>query len=152
MEDFNKSNTQTGLEFDEYPDMQTSILPNFNQILTKKVETIKGGFDPHAVMVKKKQIETGEVMDETPKKEWPEKDIKALEDFCKQYGIVGYNCGKMHPIAALSFLKQQLGVVDGPLEERVPVGYQKFGSKFGSAYSYTQMVKDKTEAKSLLHG
>jgi hypothetical protein len=67
-------------------------------------------------------------------------------------GIVEYNCGKMSPIAALAMLKQQLGVVEGPLEERVPLGYQKLGSKFNSNYSYTQMVKEKTEQKGLLHG
>lgn len=51
---------------------------------------------------------------------WPEKDIKALEDFCKKHGIVGYNCGRMNPIAALALLKQKLGIVDSSLQERTP--------------------------------
>jgi hypothetical protein len=138
--------------FEPYPDMPHNIMPDFNQLLTKKVEAIKGGFDPHQLMVKKKLIDAGESQDLTPKREWPEKDIKTLEDFCNKMGIVEYNCGKMSPIAALAMLKQQLGVVEGPLEERVPLGYQKLGSKFNSNYSYTQMVKEKTEQKGLLHG
>lgn len=51
---------------------------------------------------------------------WPDKDMKALEDFCKKYGIVGYNCGLMNPLAALALLKQKLGVVDVSLQERTP--------------------------------
>ena len=125
MNDFNQSETQLSLGFEEYPDLKTSIIPDFNQIVSKKVETIKGNFDPYKLMVKKKEVDSGEVQDETPKQVWPEKDIKALEDFCKQYGILGFNCGRMSPIAALAFLKQKMGIADGPLEERIPYGYEK---------------------------
>jgi hypothetical protein len=51
---------------------------------------------------------------------WPEKDIKILDDFCKKHNIVGFNCGKMNPIAALALLKQKLGISDTSLQERTP--------------------------------
>jgi hypothetical protein len=125
MNDFNQSETQLSLGFEEYPDLKTSIIPDFNQVISKKVETIKNNFDPYKLMVKKKEVDSGEVEDNTPKQTWPEKDIQTLEDFCKQYGIAGFNCGRMSPIAALAFLKQKLGIADGPLEERIPYGYEK---------------------------
>jgi hypothetical protein len=110
MNDFNQSNQATLPGFEEYADMQHSLMPDFNQLLTKKVEAVKGGFDPHALMVKKKEIDSGEVEDTTPKQTWPEKDVKALEDFCAKHGILGFNCGKMSPIAALSMIKRKLGI------------------------------------------
>ncbi len=51
---------------------------------------------------------------------WPDKDMKALEDFCKKHGIIGYNCYKMNPIAALALLKQKLGIIDNSLQEKTP--------------------------------
>ncbi len=56
--------------------------------------------------------------DET--KVWPERDVEALEDFCRKYGIVGYNCGRMNPIAAIAMLKQKLGITDTSLKEITP--------------------------------
>lgn len=125
MNDFDHT-TQPNLPgFEPYPEMKHSILPDFNQVIAqKKADTT--GFDPHKLMVQRKQLSTGEVVDVTPVQQWPEKDVKALEDFCKQYGIVGFNCGRMSPVAALAFLKGKLGVVDGPLEQRVPPGYQPY--------------------------
>jgi len=54
--------------------------------------------------------------------EWPEEEIKVLESFCLKHGIVGFDCGRMSPLAALSLLKSKLGVIDAPLEERFPYG------------------------------
>ena len=54
------------------------------------------------------------------KPDWPEKDIKALSEFCKKYKILGFNCGRMHPTAALALLKRQIGVSDPQLAERTP--------------------------------
>jgi hypothetical protein len=150
MSNIDKSNQLNLPGFESWPEMQHSVLPDYNLFLSKKTEQIKNGFDPHKLMVQKKQINSGEIASDTPKKEWPEKDIKTLEDFCTKNGIVGYNCGKMHPIAALAFLKQYLGIVDGSLEERVPVSYQKIGYKLNS--DYTQSTKEKTQQKSVLHG
>lgn len=129
MNDLNQS-TQPNLPgFESYPEMQHSLLPDFGQMMVKRIESQKqapGGFDPHKLMVQRKQLESGEVVDVTPKQEWPEKDVRALEEFCAKYGILGFNCGRMSPVAALAMLKNKLGIVDGQLDERVPPGYQPY--------------------------
>jgi hypothetical protein len=40
------------------------------------------------------------------------KDIQALEEFCQQYGIMGFNFGKMNPKSALRMLKGKMGIID----------------------------------------
>ena len=156
MSDINQQNLPG---FEEYPDMPTAHrLPDFGQFIQsglEKAKTAPNGFDPHAAMVKRKEINSGEVVDDTPKQTWPEKDVKALEDFCKQHGIMGFDCGKMSPIAAMAMLKNMLGIVDGPLADRVPFGYEKLGAKpmiYNHNYPYTQMIKEKTSKKTLLSG
>lgn len=161
MSDINQSNQATLPGFEEYADMPHSLMPDFNQVVTQRLGTTPtSGFDPHKLMVKKKQVEAGEVVaeDETPKQTWPEKDVKTLEDFCAKHGILGFNCGRMSPIAAMAMLKQKIGIVDGPLEDRMPFGYEKLG-KFNPNYPYTAMVKKKTvlsdnnaSGKSLING
>ena len=115
MNDFNQSN-QLHFEFDAYPTM-----PSMEQVISQRIPTVTkdGSFDPHQLMVKKKLTDSGESIDTTPKQNYLEKDIKTLEDFCLKYGIVGFNCGKMSPIAALAMLKQKFGVIDSPVENRV---------------------------------
>ena len=114
MNDFNQSE-QLHLEFGEYPTMNN--VPSFEQMMTKKTIVNDGGFDPHKLMINRKREETGEIQPQ--KQSWPERDIKTLEDFCLKYGIIGFNSGKMSPIAALALLKQKLGVIDSPAENRV---------------------------------
>lgn len=115
MNDFNKTD-QMHFEFDEYQTMQS---PDFNSMINHKSSILKaGGFDPHKLMIQKKESETV-IADNTPKQLWPDKDINALQEFCAKYGIMGYNCGRMSPIAALAMLKQKLGVFDSPSESRV---------------------------------
>ena len=163
MSDINQNNQANLPGFEEYPDMQHSLMSDFNQVMTKRLgDVAPGGFDPHKLMIQKKQSESGEIEDTTPKQEWPEKDVKALEDFCAAHGILGFNCGKMSPIAAMAMLKRTMGIVDGPIEERVPFGYEKFGAKkpvFNANYPYMSMVKKKTilrdstnEDKSVISG
>lgn len=162
MSDINQSNQANLPGFEEYPDMKHSLMPDFNQVVTKRLGDVASGFDPHAIMVKKKEIDSGTVEDTTPKQIWPEKDVQALEDFCKQHGVLGFNCGRMSPIAAMGMLKNMMGVADGPLAERVPNGYEKFGAKptvYNQSYPYTAMVKKKTllsdnnaEKKTLING
>lgn len=154
MSDFNQTNQANLPGFEEYTDMPHSLIPDFNQVVAKKF----GGFDPHAIMVKKKEVDSGAVEDTTPKQTWPEQDVKTLEDFCAKHGILGFNCGRMSPIAAMAMLKQKIGIIDGPLEERMPFGYEKLG-KFNPSYPYTAMVKKKTvisdnnaSGKSLING
>jgi hypothetical protein len=98
----------------------------------------KGKFDPYQMMVKKKEVNTGTIVDDTPSQSWPEEDIKKLEEFCKKMGIVGFNAGNMSPLAALAFLKQKLGVVEEPPKTE---GY-------GPNYPYTDAMKKKM----ILHG
>jgi hypothetical protein len=38
------------------------------------------------------------------------KDIQALEEFCQEYGIMGFNFGKMNPKSALRMLKGKMGI------------------------------------------
>ena len=115
MNDFNQSE-QLHFEFSEYPTM-----PSMEQVMAQRNPTVikDGAFDPHQLMVKKKLTDSGDSVDLTPKQSWPNQDIKALEDFCLKYGIVGYNCGRMSPVAALAMLKQKMGVIDTPSENRV---------------------------------
>jgi len=160
MNDINQSPNQTGQEFEEYPDLPVSIVPDFNQMAADRVAnlTAKGKepkFDPHALMIKKKEIQSGELTEDTPSQKWPEEEVKALEEFCKQYGILGISCGKMPPAVALGMLKAKMGIVDGPLDKRIPAGYEKLGVKpmiYDQNYSYTTMLKKKAEKKTLLNG
>jgi len=115
MNDFNQSE-QLHFEFSEY---ETMKVPSFESLASNRVQVIKdGAFDPHQLMVKKKLTDAGDAVDMTPKQTWPDQEIKALEDFCLKYGIVGFNCGRMSPVAALAMLKQKLGVIE-PTENRV---------------------------------
>lgn len=111
-------------------ELSTSTLPDFVQ-LVKQRTNVKETFDPHQIMVNKKQ--------DVPTPTVQETDLETLQNFCNEHGIVGFNCGRMSPIAALSMLKAQMGIVDGPIEQRVPYGYQKCESS-------------KNSQKSILHG
>jgi hypothetical protein len=46
-----------------------------------------------------------------PVQQFPQSDIDELESFCKAHGILGFNCGRMNPKAALQMLKGKLGVL-----------------------------------------
>ncbi len=71
-------------------------------------------FDPYQAMLRRKQSnvsdESGYINTEVT--QYDPKDIHALEEFCQKYGIVGFNCGKMSPKAALQMLKKRIGVID----------------------------------------
>jgi hypothetical protein len=110
-----------------------------------------GTFDPYQSLVNKRN--TGEIpIDPTTIQKWPEDDVRKLQDYCQKMGIVGFNCGRMHPIAALSMLKQRFGddYSNVPLEERIPSGHQKAGthSGYGPNYPYSEAMKK----KQILHG
>jgi len=96
----------------------------------------KGTIDPYQMMLKRKDANAEEVL--SPVQTWPEADIKRLEEFCLKHGIVGFNCGRMSPAAALALLKGKLGVMDTPPKTE---GY-------GPNYPYTMAM----QKKSLLHG
>jgi len=77
----------------------------------------KTSFDPYKLMADRKKAQDGEFTYQ-PVQKWPEEDIKKLEDFCKQYGILGFNCGRMPPLVALSMLKQKLGIIDSIVDNK----------------------------------
>ena len=64
-------------------------------------------------LVRRKQ--QGEDTNLPPIQEFPQQDINELESFCRKYGIIGFNCGRMHPKAALRMLKMRMGI---PNEEK----------------------------------
>lgn len=71
------------------------------------------GFDPYQAMLRRKQSnmpnEDGYINAEV--QQYDAKDIQELEKFCQQYGIMGFNFGKMNPRAALQMLKNKMGIV-----------------------------------------
>lgn len=130
-------------------------VPDFTQVLAQRIAlrqsgttptAAPNGFDPYKALVDKKKADNGEPVDTSNIQQWPEKDVKALEDFCSKHGVFGYSCGKMSPTAALAMLKGRMGIVDGPLESRVPPGYEKMGnqSKYNASFPYEQVVSKKT--------
>lgn len=142
---------------DEFESLN-SRLPDLGAVLSQRIaaktgESVGavGQVDPYKLMLQKK---SGTYKDqELPKPiQWPEEDIQKLQTYCTKMGIVGFNCGRMHPIAALAMLKKQFGedFSDIPLEERVPSGYQKIGtcSQQGSSYPYVNDINK----KQILHG
>jgi len=70
------------------------------------------GFDPYQAMLRRNQSnmpnESGYINAEV--QQYDVKDIQALEEFCQQYGIMGFNFGKMNPKSALRMLKGKMGI------------------------------------------
>lgn len=66
-------------------------------------------FDAYTALVNRKK--KGEDTTLPPIQEFPQSEIDELESFCKSHGILGFNCGRMNPKAALQMLKARLGVV-----------------------------------------
>lgn len=137
-------------------------MPDIASVLAQRIASRKseesgtttpaaGTVDPYQLMLQKKNSETAPINPETIQK-WPEEDVTKLRDYCQKMGIVGFNSGRMHPIAALAMLKKQFGedYSGVPLEERVPAGYQKSGthSGYGPNYPYTDAIRK----KQILHG
>lgn len=85
---------------EEYPTMPSM----FDRMISAVPDPI------HAMMVKRRQKQdSGEL---PPEVKYADDDIKQLEEFCRQYGILGFNCGSMHPKLALRMLKAKMGIVD----------------------------------------
>ena len=116
-----------------------------------------GTVDPYEVMMARKRAAlSGEPANQPgppPVQKWPEEDVKALEDYCAKMGIVGL-ATRMNPKIALMQLKQQMGDYSGvPLEDRIPEGFEKIGTKntYGPNYPYSSAIKA-VEKKQILHG
>jgi hypothetical protein len=139
-----------GIMSDEYENI-SSRMPDMNAMLAKRIAQKQGTVstiptDPYQILLKKKESENAPIDPNTIKK-WPDVDMKRLEDYCQRMGIIGFNPGKMHPMAALRMLTQQYGedFSGVPLEERIPAGYQKLGTP-GEGYSSAGPKKQ------ILHG
>lgn len=108
--------------------------------------------DPYKMMLKKKRASEAGDIDPGTLVRWPEEATKKLQDYCTKMGIVGFNSGKMHPMAALAMLKKQYGddFTDVPLEERVPEGYERLGTRpsYNPSYPYSEAMR----TKQVLHG
>lgn len=69
--------------------------------------------DPYQILLKrKKQKDSGELP--TVKDIDPD-DLHELSQFCQKHGIVGFNCGRMNPRAALQMLKTKMGIKEDPI-------------------------------------
>ena len=69
-------------------------------------------FDPYQAMLRRNQSnmpnESGYINAEIT--QYDPKDIRELEEFCQQYGVMGFNFGKMNPKSALRMLKGKMGI------------------------------------------
>ena len=145
-------------EYNEYPS-----IPDFSSALMQRITAKKGEVgdgtlppagtvDPYKLMLKRKNEAEGGEIDTSNVTQWPEKDVKTLQDYCLKMGIVGFSSGKLPPLVALAQLKKQLGddYTDVPLENRIPAGYEKMGtiSPYTSNFPYSEMMKK----KQILHG
>lgn len=121
----------SGNETEAWPELSQRTS---QQILTSAPVAAEsaGGFDPYkSMLIKRQQDDGSKPIDTSDTIKWPEADIKKLQDFCAQYVIVGFNCGRMSPLAALSMLKAKLGVVDGiPSESAAYSAKNRYGDKF----------------------
>jgi hypothetical protein len=142
-------------------------LPSIGQILQQRLAAkgvnangplpAPGTVDPYELLMARKQAalrgEPVKQPDLPPVQTWPDEDVKALEDYCKRMGIMGFGT-RMNPKIALMQLKQKLGDYSGtPLDERIPEGYEKIGTQntYGPNYPYSSAVKA-IEKKQVLHG
>ena len=143
---------------DNFEDI-SSRLPDLNVALAQRIAAKAGNnssllhppgneTDPYQLMLKRKQqTETGEV-NLPPTVQWPEEDVKTLEDYCKRMGVIGFS-SRLNPKLALAQLKQQCGDYSGvPLENRFPDGYEKAGNHSGHGPNYPYQ----SPKKQILHG
>ncbi len=71
---------------------------------------IPPSLDPiHALLMRKRNVH---VTENLPVISHPTEDIRQLEEFCNQHGIIGFSCGKISPRIALQMLKSKMGVID----------------------------------------
>lgn len=143
---------------DEFESLN-SRMPDFGSVLAARAKgqtgmdtnPPPGTVDPYKLMLQKKRaMDTGD-LDPGTVIRWPEEDTKALQDYCSKMGIYGFN-SKLHPKIVLAQLKKQFGedFSGVPLEERVPEGYEKMGTKpsYNPSYPYSEAMR----RKQVLHG
>jgi hypothetical protein len=102
----------------------TDSLPHFNPTGHSKDELSMD--DIMSLIGKNKDIEAA------PTIEYSEEDIKELEDFCQNHGIVGFNCGNMNPKAALEILKGRVGSVENVIKNYESQGWEVVGKDYSN--------------------
>ena len=65
-------------------------------------------FDPYQMLLKRKA--KGEDTQMPPIVDYDPNDVYELEQFCQKHNIIGFNCGRMNPKAALNMLRRKIGV------------------------------------------
>jgi hypothetical protein len=141
---------------DEFESLNSKI-PDFTSVLAARAKgqtgidtnPPPGTVDPYKLMLQKKRaMDTGD-LDPGTVVRWPEEDTKVLQDYCNKMGIYGFN-SKLHPKIVLAQLKKQFGedFTGVPLEERVPEGYEKIGTKYSPSLPYSEAMR----RKQILHG
>ncbi len=123
-------------EFDVMAALHQRLASKATETSSTRSSTGKTVIDPYQMMLARKEQNKEKVP--SPVQRWPDKDIKKLEEFCRQHGIMGFNCGIMSPLAALALLKQKLGVIDPPVQTE----------RYGPNYPYTETMKKRM----ILHG
>lgn len=138
---------------DEFENLNSRI-PDFASALAARAAANggqtapPGTFDPYKAMIKKKrEMDSGD-FEPGPITRWPEEDVQALKDYCMKMGIYGFNT-KLHPRLVLAQLKKQFGddFTGVPMEERVPEGYEKMGTRYSEKMPYSEAMR-----RQLLHG
>jgi hypothetical protein len=137
-------------EFTSYPDLPINLDAMLASRIAGKLPP-PGTVDPYKLMVQKKRQMDTDDLNPGPVVRWPEEDVQALKDYCARMGIYGFNT-KLNPRLVMAQLKQQFGndYTNVPLEERVPPGYEKIGTKtpYGPNNSYSHTMRQ----KQILHG
>jgi hypothetical protein len=123
-------------DFDIISTLQQRIAKKQIQTFSPQSSSSKTTIDPYQMMVNRKKELAGEIT--KPVQNWPDADVKKLEDFCNKMGILGIGCGNMNPIAVLAMLKQKLGIVDTVSQSE---GYSP-------NHPYSETIKNRI----LLHG
>lgn len=119
------------------PDLQSALAARI-AARSQPTEAVPGKIDPYQMMMNRKNGVEPEL---PPVQNYPEEDIKALQDYCQKIGVVGFGFGKMHPRAALAMLKKQFGEFSNtPLEDRVLPGYEKLGTKTEAVKPTRQVI------------
>lgn len=94
---------------------QMSALQSGAGIRHQAAQIDTDGFDPYEVMLRRKKRQGDpQAFQEPVVQQHHTQDIVALEEFCQQHGILGFNCGTMSPRAALQFLKSKMGIREEP--------------------------------------
>jgi hypothetical protein len=93
---------QGSFNMEDYPTMGNM----FDRMMNSAPDPI------HAMMMKRKKQKDNIDTPPPPSLEHSTDDISELQEFCRQYGIVGFNFGNMPPQTALRMLKSKLGIIE----------------------------------------